>query len=297
MTRPREVIANRTYLVTRRCTQRQFLLRPDDATNNAIVYCLAVAAQRTNIDVVFTCAMSNHHHTIVHDHDGRLPEFMEHFHRLLAKCQNLRRRRWENFWDSAKASAVRLLDADDIIAKIVYAATNPVKDFLVERAHQWPGVNGYRALVRDEPMTAKRPRYFFNPNGEMPSSVSLPLVMPANLGTISDVATRVVEAVAEVEATVLAIRRQTQRGVLGRKAVLAQSWREAPKSVAARRKMSPQLAARDKWRRIETLLQTKYFLVQYRRALDAMAAFVPIPFPLGTYWLRRFLNVDVGAYL
>lgn len=297
MTRPREVIANRTYLVTRRCTQRQFLLRPDDATNNAFVYCLAVAAQQTKVDVVFTCAMSNHHHTIVHDRDGRLPEFMEHFHKLLAKCQNQWRRRWENFWDSAKASAVRLLDVDDVIAKVVYAATNPVKDYLVEKAHQWPGVNGYRALVRDEPMTATRPRYFFNPDGGLPRSVSLPLVMPAHLGTRAAVVARVVDAVAEVEATVLALRRQTHRSVLGRKAVLAQSWQEVPKSVSARRSMSPKLVARDKWRRVETLLQTKHFYVQYRRAFDAMAECVPIPFPPGTYWLRRFLNVDVNAYL
>ena len=297
MSRPREIIANRTYLVTRRCTHRQFLLRPDDATNNAFVYCLAVAAQRTNVDVVFTCAMSNHHHTVVHDHDGRLPEFMEHFHKLLAKCQNVWRRRLENFWDPAKASAVRLLDADDVFAKIVYAATNPVKDFLVERAHQWPGVNGYSALVRDEPMTATRPRYFFNPDGDMPEFVSLPLVMPAHLGTSAAAVARVVAAVAEVEATVLATRRQTGRGVLGRKAVLAQSWQAVPRSGAEWRTLSPLLAARDKWRRIEALMQTKHFLLQYRRALDAMAACVPIPFPPGTYWLKRFLNVDVEAYL
>jgi triacylglycerol lipase len=36
-------------MITRRCTQRQFLLRPDPATNNAFVYCLAVAAQRAGI--------------------------------------------------------------------------------------------------------------------------------------------------------------------------------------------------------------------------------------------------------
>jgi putative transposase len=43
---PREVLPGRTYMITRRCTQRQFLLRPDSATNNAFMYCLAVATQR-----------------------------------------------------------------------------------------------------------------------------------------------------------------------------------------------------------------------------------------------------------
>jgi len=31
-------------MITRRCTQRQFLMRPDPVTNNAFIYCLAVAA-------------------------------------------------------------------------------------------------------------------------------------------------------------------------------------------------------------------------------------------------------------
>jgi hypothetical protein len=37
MSLPREVIAGRFYMVTRRCTQRQFLLHPDAETNNAFL--------------------------------------------------------------------------------------------------------------------------------------------------------------------------------------------------------------------------------------------------------------------
>ena len=47
-------------MVTRRCTQRQYLLRPDKETNNAVIYCLAVAAQRYEIDVMDFLQMSNH---------------------------------------------------------------------------------------------------------------------------------------------------------------------------------------------------------------------------------------------
>lgn len=45
MSLPRRVLPNRTYLVTRRCIGRRFPLRPDDALNNAFVYCLALAAK------------------------------------------------------------------------------------------------------------------------------------------------------------------------------------------------------------------------------------------------------------
>ena len=297
MSKPREVLAGSTYLVTRRCTQRQFLLRPDDDTNNAFIYCLAVAAEHSAVQVVFTCAMSNHHHTIVHDPDGRLPEFLAHFHKLVAKCQNVWRRRWENFWDSGKASAVRLLDAEDVISKIIYAATNPVKDFLVEKAHQWPGVSAYRALIRDEPLKATRPRYFFDQEGSMPATVTLNLVVPTSVGARADIVARVVAGVAATEATAMAHRRQTNRGVMGRKAVLRQAWTAQPTSQAPRRTLSPLLAAQDKWRRIETLLRSRAFQDQYRRALDALAAHAPIPFPPGTYWLKRYLNVEVAPGL
>ena len=84
MSLPRQVLPGRFYLVTRRCTQRQFLLRPDTATNNAFTYCLIEAAQRTQIEVLLPCAMSNHHHTVIFDRFGRYPEFVEHFHKMFA---------------------------------------------------------------------------------------------------------------------------------------------------------------------------------------------------------------------
>jgi hypothetical protein len=46
---PRPVLPRQFYLITRRCTQRQLLLRPDRETNNAFTYCLIEAAQRYGI--------------------------------------------------------------------------------------------------------------------------------------------------------------------------------------------------------------------------------------------------------
>ena len=54
-------MSSHLYLITRRCSQRQFLLRPDAATNNAFLYCLIHAALRSHIDVLLPCAMSNHY--------------------------------------------------------------------------------------------------------------------------------------------------------------------------------------------------------------------------------------------
>jgi putative transposase len=104
MTLPREVLPGRFYMITRRCSQRMFLLRPDAETNNAFLYCLAEAAKRYEIEVLMACAMSNHHHTVIFDRFGRYPEFIEHFHKLVARSQNALRGRWENFWAPGQAS-------------------------------------------------------------------------------------------------------------------------------------------------------------------------------------------------
>jgi hypothetical protein len=48
---PRQVLPSQFYLITRRCAQRKFLLRPDTATNNAFLYCLIAAGLRCQIEV------------------------------------------------------------------------------------------------------------------------------------------------------------------------------------------------------------------------------------------------------
>ena len=52
------------------------LMRPDQKTNQAYIYCLAVAAERYDIDVYFTVAMSNHHHTGIYVRHGNYPAFL-----------------------------------------------------------------------------------------------------------------------------------------------------------------------------------------------------------------------------
>ena len=100
MTIPRQVVPGRDYMITRRCSERRFFLRPDDDTNIAFIFCLALAAMRAKVQVTFAVAMSNHHHTGIHDPDGNFPVFTEHFHSLLALCQNAHLGRFENFWSS-----------------------------------------------------------------------------------------------------------------------------------------------------------------------------------------------------
>jgi REP element-mobilizing transposase RayT len=175
---PRQVLPHQFYLITRRCTQRQFLLRPDNATNNAFLYCLIHAALRSDVQVLLPCAMSNHYHVVIYDRAGRYPEFIEHFHKVLARSQNALRGRWENFWSSEQTCVVKLVDREAVLDKLVYTATNPVLDQLVERVHHWPGINGLTALLNRRPLRATRPLHFFRPDGEMPEALEMTLTIP-----------------------------------------------------------------------------------------------------------------------
>ena len=293
MTLPREVIPGRFYMVTRRCTQRQFLLRPDQETNNAFLYCLAEAAQRFSIDVLLPSAMSNHHHTVVFDRHGTLPAFTEHFHKLLAKCQNAIRGRWENLWATEQVCTLHLLDKADVLRKLVYAATNPVKDRLVERVHHWPGVNGLTALLAERSLHATRPRHYFRPDGAMPATVTLRLVLPQELGDSTQFRAALRAEVAAAEDDILAERRRTGATVFGRRAVLQQSWRDSPTCREPRRQLRPRVASCSRWSRIEALQRNRRFLDAYRAARECWVAGMQIPFPVGTYWLRRFVNVPL----
>jgi putative transposase len=293
MSMPREVLPGRFYMITRRCTQRQFLMRPDGETNNAFIYCLAIAADKFGIRVLFTVAMSNHHHTGIHDPDGTYPAFIEHFHKLFAKCQNALRGRWENFWSSEQTSVVRLIEPDDVINKMAYALSNPVKDGLVEKAHHWPGVTSLDAILHSKALVATRPKHFFRDQGPMPETAQLTFHRGPGFDACSpeDLAGLLLERIEVVEEAAAAERLRTGATVLGRKAVLAQKWSERPEDREQRRELNPQVAAHSKWSRVEALLRNRSFRDAYASAREGFAAGIrDVVFPAGTYWLRRFTH-------
>jgi putative transposase len=287
-------------MITRRCTQRQFLMRPDPETNNAFIYCLAEAASRFGIDVLFTIANTNHHHTGIYDRHGVFPEFIERFHKLFAKCQNTLRKRSENFWSPDQTSVVRLADVGAVLDKMTYALTNPVKDDLVEKADEWPGVSALGAILEDEPLTAERPGHFFRRDGGMPETVSLTFARPPGYEAMSaeDFADLVRRNVQRVEELAAEDRRRRGVRVLGREAVLQQDWRSCPDSQEPRGGLKPSVAARSRWSRVEALERNRAFRDSYASAREAFINGArDIQFPAGTYWLRRFAKVSCVPYV
>ena len=281
-------------MVTRRCTQRQYLLRPDRETNNAVIYCLAVAAQRCKVDIILFTQMSNHVHYAIYDRWGNAPAFYEHFHKLLAKCMNALRGRWENFFASEQVCVVRLDTQADLIKRLVYIAANPVKAGLVSKVSDWPGTHGYYALLEGKSLRATRPKHFFAADGTMPEEVTLEMNLPPELGAKAEILEEVRERVAEVERS--EARRCSEKGqrVLGRDAVLRQSWCDSPMTREPRRQLRPTFAARTFWAFVEAAQRKHEFTEAYRQARQERLAGKDAIFPFGTYWLRRFVGVAIA---
>ena len=274
-----------------RCTQRQFLLKPSAFVNQVFLYCLAVAAERTGVIVHAVCAMSNHYHALVTDPFGRLPEFYGWLHEFVGKCLNTHYGRGENLWSTDATSCVRLVDHDAVLDKLAYTITNPVTAGLVSHHTQWPGL----LLYKPGAATVERPKVFFREHGPTPARATLALVA-APIGVdaphVTDVVTRVVTA---REAKKRAEMHARGQRFLGRAGVLAQRHTSRPASFRHRRGISPRIATRNKWARIEALQRCKAFVVQYREAWRRWVAGTrDVIFPVGTYLIARRFDVAIA---
>ena len=131
VTAPRRILPGQTHFITRRSTQRSYLLRPDEMTTEIFEYCLAEAAHMARVQLVAWLAMSNHYHAVVHDPEGLGRP--RQFHKMVAKALNARWGRWENLWSSEETCVTHSPTAADIFEKVVYVLANPVAAHLVDR--------------------------------------------------------------------------------------------------------------------------------------------------------------------
>ncbi len=298
MTIPRQVLPGSTYLITRRCTQRQFWLKPSKLTNQIVAYCVAHAAELTGVQVHAVCVMSNHWHAVVTDPSARLPEFLHWVHKYVAKCINAAYGRWENLWASEPPSAVRLEGDEDVLQKVAYTLANPVISGLVERSETWPGLRSAPSDLAGRTLEVERPPVFFRENGTMPKSATLQITRPAIYPGHGDqdLVKLVRSAVASREAAVRAAFAQEGRRFLGASAVRSQRACDQPASKEPRRRLNPRIASRDKWRRIEALRRVQGFLVEYRDAYQKWKRGLrDVVFPLGCYAMRVHQGVVVAV--
>jgi hypothetical protein len=135
--------------------------------------------------------------------------------------------------------------------------------------------------------------HFFRPDGPMPDALEAVLTIPPELGPTATVLSELRDRVRRVEVERTVERQRTGGRLRGRRAVLAQSWRDQPASCEPRRNLRPRIATPSKWARIEALLRNRAFVVEYADARARWRAGAAAVFPPGTYWLQRFASVSI----
>jgi putative transposase len=295
---PRRILPGETYLVTRRCCQRTFRLRPCEETNRIFLYCLAFAAERTGVALHAVCVMSNHHHLVVTDTHGVLPDFLRELHRLTAKAMNASQGQWENLWAAEPCNAVRLVTDEDVDDKIAYVAANPVAAGLVKQPEHWPGVLAWGQTSQ----RVARPDSYFREDGTCPPELTLSIERPAvrdgrPIG-VREWKERVAAAIASKVAVAHRAIREAGRKVLGRAEVLAASFTQRGRSYEARFGAIPTLAARVRAVREGLRRVERQFRASYRKALEQWRdGSRGVVFPAGTWGmvvLHRALVAGFG---
>jgi hypothetical protein len=294
---PRAIIPGRTYMTTRRTSERRFFLLPSKKANQAIEYCIARALRRSGLIVHLIVFLANHYHIIVSDPHGNLPVFSEELNKLIARCLNCLHGRFENFWaGGAQTSYVHLATPQDVLAKSCYAMLNPVIAGLVKSWRHWPGV----LIVTPGKRTVRRPDFFFRSEedgGTLPLVEEYEVHAPPIADKPGESMGRLHDMVKAFQAQLVEQRIKSGKGFLGAARIRKQSIWDSPQSMAARFNLSPQVAARDKWRRIELLGRIKTFVAEHELSLrrwqsgDRQAIF-----PAGTYLMRVLHKVKCVAF-
>jgi hypothetical protein len=293
--RPRPVIPGTTYLITRGCIDQRFLLLPSRAVEEVVLYCVAVAASSTGVVVHALTVMSNHYHAVTSDPFGRAPEFYGWVNEFVAKALNCSYGRSGPFWQpNVPTSRVELIDDDAVVDKVAYAAANPVLSRLVSRGELWSGVRLYRPEMR----VVARPSVFFREDGDLPKTAILHIVAPklASSRSESETLERIDSAVLAKEAAARDEASREGKRFVGLRRLRRQTIHDTPLTKRARFGMSPGVASRNKWLRLERLRQCRQWLADHRAASKQWREGArDVVFPFGTYAMVRFHAVSVAS--
>ncbi len=283
-------------MVTRRCAQREFLLKPSVRTTAIFKYILAVAAKRHGIKLHAACVMSNHYHLVLTDPRAQLPRFCQLLDGLVARVLNASYGRWESFWKPASYSAVELVSPVDVLKKAAYALANPAEAGLVAHGSEWPGLWTAPEEIGAGGEIVQRPELFFSKTGSMPEREALVFTVPKGFASAQEFRAALTAQVAKLERTAAEALRAKGEWFMGVRRVRKQKRTARPASAERRRGLDPRIAAADPEERVEALARLREFRRAYRQALARLRAGERrVRFPHGTYLLRVHLGVACCA--
>jgi len=175
----------------------------------------------------------------------------------------------------------------DALDQMAYTAANPVSAGLVNSPDKWPGFITLPEDLGKRVITAKRPDFFFRPNGPMPEEVSLLIEPPP----CSDEWTteKLIEVFGDkLDARVAAAHEKHHGQFRGAGKVVAASPNDRPRTSEPRRRPSMRIAAHDAAHRRQAVAELREFQRAYHEVLCAWkAGDTHLVFPAGTWWMQH----------
>jgi REP element-mobilizing transposase RayT len=156
MSRPIRFIPEEGALVdiTCRTIQSRYLLRPDPALNEIMLGVLGRAQRLHLVEISAFFVASNHYHLLAWVPDAEcMADFMGYFQTNVAREVG-RLRKWRDKIWSRRYEAIVISDEPAAqVDRLRYVLSNGVKEGLVARVEDWPGIS----LAKDVGKTKKSP--------------------------------------------------------------------------------------------------------------------------------------------
>jgi REP element-mobilizing transposase RayT len=138
------------FFLTVRCFQRRYLLRPSQETVEVLGGVLARSVRLHGVELFGFSVISNHLHLIVRAPRGNLPRFMQYLLTNISKKVGKLVGWRGSFWER-RYSAEPILDETALLERLSYVLSHGVKEGLVRRCRDWPGLSCLPQLLDGRP--------------------------------------------------------------------------------------------------------------------------------------------------
>ena len=281
--------------VTCRTLQSRFLLRPNPLVNDLVVGVLGRAQRKYPIRVCAYAFASNHFHLILDVDDAlQLSRFMRYINSNLARKIG-RLVDWrDKIWARRYQAIVISPEAAAQTERLRYVLAHGVKEGLVERVTQWPGVHCAQALLTGETVQGywfdETQAYAARRRGEDFDRMHFAALETLTLSPLpcwkhlpeEKRRKLVADLIAGLEAEAAVRRQSTGSQVLGASAVRGQHPLDRPKK--SKKSPAPLFHAASQAVRREFYEMYGWFAAAFREASEKLrAGNRMVPFPAGSF--------------
>ncbi len=285
-------------LVSIRCIQARFLLRPSERVNQLILGVLAKAQRKYDVRVFAPAFLSNHGHLLVWFRDAEHQAKFMHFVDGNIAREIGRLHGWEGkFWGQPFSSSIVANDEASQVKMLRYVLEQGCKEGLVARPRDWPGVHAASILLSGrnpkgkwidrtalyEARRRKRNQGKVRPI-DFEEEIELKISQIPCWEDLSpeEYLSRISDLVQEIEEATAARHLEQGTCPLGQQAVLRQDPRHQPDT--AKKSRLPIVHAASRGIRKRYIEAYRIFLQAYRSASEMLrSGKLDVPFPEGCF--------------